>query len=332
LPGWVSLKATIAQGASRPMPRRTPSIHTIDRICLGQTPRNGLQHSALEAWDARQAQCVALRFPKCCRRDSLHGPRGNCHGCSWPQGRSAPDTIVLVSAIQENLLRVEEQIAAACRRASRERGEVRLMAVSKVHPAEALAEALAAGVTLFGENRVQEYEAKRSRLRELGAGDAEVHLIGHLQSNKSAKAAEMFAGIDSVDSLRLAERLHEAAGGLGRRLPILLELKLSDEPTKAGLLPESPELAALLERLPDLTQLAVRGLMTIAPFDENPETARACFRRLRALRDELAQAHPKLDLGELSMGMSGDFAIAIEEGSTLVRIGTALFGARPRQG
>jgi PLP dependent protein len=244
----------------------------------------------------------------------------------------ATDTMVFVTAFHENLSRVEEQIAAACRRACRPRGDVRLMAVSKVHPAEALAEAFAAGVTLFGENRVQEYEAKRARLRELGVADAQVHLIGHLQSNKSAKAAEIFSGIDSVDSLRLAERLNEATGRLGRRLPILLELKLSDEPTKSGMPPQSQELPALLERLPDLAHLAVRGLMTIAPFDDNPESARACFRRLHVLRDELARAHPKLELRELSMGMSGDFEIAIEEGSTLVRIGTALFGARPRLG
>jgi PLP dependent protein len=237
-----------------------------------------------------------------------------------------------VTDFRETLARVEEEIATACRRASRSREDVRLMAVSKVHPAEALAEAFAAGVTLFGENRVQEYEVKRERMRELGVGDAEVHLIGHLQSNKSAKAAEIFAGIDSVDSLRLAERLNDAAERLGRRLPILLELKLSDEATKAGIPPESPELPALLERLPDLANLEVRGLMTIAPFDDNPETARACFRRLRTVREELARAHSKLDLRELSMGMSGDFTIAIEEGSTLVRIGTALFGARPRQG
>jgi PLP dependent protein len=237
-----------------------------------------------------------------------------------------------VTAFKENLARVEEQIAAACRRASRARDEVQLMAVSKVHPAEALAEAFVAGVALFGENRVQEFEAKRTRLGDLGAADAEVHLIGHLQSNKSAKAAEIFAGIDSVDSLRLADRLNEAAGRLGKKLPILLELKLSDEPTKAGLLPESPELAELLERLPDLAQLAMRGLMTIAPLDDNPESARACFRRLRSLREQLAQAHPRLDLRELSMGMSGDFAAAIEEGSTLVRIGTVLFGPRPRPG
>jgi hypothetical protein len=204
------------------------------------------------------------------------------------------------------------------------------MAVSKVHPAAALAEAVAAGLTLFGENRVQEFETKREELGKLGVRGAEVHLIGHLQSNKSARAAELFDGIDSVDSLRLAERLNEAAGKLGKTLPILLEIKLSHEPTKNGVEPDSAEMQSLLERLPDMTHLAMRGLMTIAPFDENPESARDCFRRLRALRDRWSEEFPRLDFRELSMGMSGDFEIAIEEGSTLVRIGTALFGARPR--
>jgi PLP dependent protein len=225
---------------------------------------------------------------------------------------------------------VEERIVAACRRAGRERDTVQLMAVSKVHPAEALAEAVAAGLTLFGENRVQEFEAKRVRLAELGTAGAKVHLIGHLQSNKSAKAAEIFDGVDSVDSLRLAERLNDAAVKLGKRLPVLLELKLTDEPTKAGMDPESAELRELLERLPELGSLEMRGLMTIAPLDENPESARACFRRLRELRETLAGAHPRLNFDELSMGMSGDFEIAIDEGSTLVRIGTALFGSRLR--
>lgn len=202
------------------------------------------------------------------------------------------------------------------------------MAVSKVHPAERILEAVEAGVSLFGENRVQEFEAKRGRLRELGVTSAEVHLIGHLQSNKSGKAAELFDGIDSVDSLHLAERLNEAAGKLTKQLPVLLEIKLSPEASKAGLDPEGAELRAVLERLPDLRQLRMRGLMTIAPLDEDPETARACFRRLRALRDQWGRQYPALDFGELSMGMSGDFEVAIEEGSTLVRIGTALFGER----
>jgi hypothetical protein len=202
------------------------------------------------------------------------------------------------------------------------------MGVSKMHPAEALAEAAGAGLILFGENRVQEFEAKRLRIAELGLGGVEVHLIGHLQANKTGKAAEMFDGVDTVDSLRVAERLNDAAGKLGKSLPVLVEVKLSDEPNKAGVAPEDPELSVLLERLPELSHLAMQGLMTIAPLDENPETARACFRRLRTLRDELARQFGRLNFDELSMGMSGDFEIAIEEGSTLVRIGTALFGAR----
>lgn len=234
----------------------------------------------------------------------------------------------IVGGFSERLGKIEEQIAAACHRAGRTREDVRLMGVSKMHPAEALAEAVGAGLRLFGENRVQEFEAKRGQLARLGAAGAVVHLIGHLQSNKTSRAVEIFDGVDSVDSLRLAERLNDAAGKLGKRLPVLVEIKLSDEPTKEGLTPEAPELSALLERLPDFLHLKMRGLMTIAPLDENLERARACFRRLRTLRDELAAKYGRLDLHELSMGMSGDFEIAIEEGSTLVRIGTALFGAR----
>jgi len=235
-----------------------------------------------------------------------------------------------VNTFPERLAQVEDRISAACRRAGRERSTVRLMAVSKTHHAEAIAEAMSAGVTLFGENRVQEFEAKRARLLELGVTDAEVHLIGHLQSNKSNKAAELFAGIDSLDSMRLAERLNDAATRLGKRLDVLLEMKLSAEPTKTGLVPRSPELRDLLEGLPSLEHLRMRGLMTIAPLDEDPEAARACFRQLRGLQEQLAREFPELDFNELSMGMSGDFEIAIEEGSTLVRIGTALFGERPR--
>lgn len=214
------------------------------------------------------------------------------------------------------------------------------MAVSKTHPAETIAAGFAAGLREFGENRVQEFQQKLPALNNLGIGIAglvmasektvTVHLIGHLQSNKSARAAEIFSGVDTVDSLRLATRLDDAAEQLDRRLPILVEMKLSDEPTKSGVDPASPELAELLERLPELRHVEMRGLMTVAPFDENPETARACFRRLRLLRDELATRHGRLNFGELSMGMSGDFEIAIEEGSTLVRVGTAIFGARPR--
>ncbi len=243
-------------------------------------------------------------------------------------------------SIQDRLSSVLSLIHAACRRSGRNPDEVHLMAVSKTHPAEAIAAAFQAGVRLFGENRVQEFQQKSSDLKVSGIGVkgvdagkqqlAEVHLIGHLQSNKAAKAAEIFSGMDTVDSLRIAQRLNDAAMRLERRIPVLLEIKLSEEETKTGLLPDSRELSELLERLPGLHHLTTRGLMTVAPLDENPVTARTCFRTLRKLRDQLATQHPQLDFGELSMGMSGDFEIAIEEGSTLVRIGTAIFGTRPK--
>ncbi len=208
------------------------------------------------------------------------------------------------------------------------------MAVSKTHPVELLVEAAAAGHRLFGENRVQEFAGKAQHLAQIGySGERalDIRLIGHLQSNKSGPAAEVFSGIDTVDSLRLAERLHQAACRLNHVLPVLLEIKLSPEETKEGLPPDAPELAALLERLPDLhAHLPLRGLMTVAPIADDPAVARGCFRALRELREQLARQHPRLCFDELSMGMSGDFEAAIDEGSTTIRIGTAIFGARPR--
>jgi pyridoxal phosphate enzyme (YggS family) len=239
----------------------------------------------------------------------------------------------------DNLARVEEEIAAACRAAGRPRREIELVAVSKVHPTAAIIEAVGLGLRLFGENRVQEYAGKATELAELEArgefarDGMRALLIGHLQSNKAAKAVEVFDGVDSVDSLKLAERLDEAVARspkwVGQKLPILLEIKLSHEESKEGLEPDAKELHDLLERLPSLPNLSVQGLMTIAPFGVPEQETRACFRALRELRDKLTQAHPKLSLPVLSMGMSGDFAWAIDEGATRIRIGTALFGKRP---
>lgn len=237
-----------------------------------------------------------------------------------------------MTSLVENLERVEAAIQAACRQAGRARAEVELMAVSKTYPAATIAEAAALGLTLFGENRVQEFAAKASSaaaLRDTFGNQAiRVHLIGHLQSNKAARAAELFDAVDSVDSVRLAERLNDAAGKLGKRLPILIEVKLSPEEAKAGLEPESREAAHLLEALPGMAHLETRGLMTIAPWGVAEDVTRACFRSLRTWRDRWAAANPKLNLDVLSMGMSGDFALAIEEGATRIRIGTALFGKR----
>ncbi len=241
-----------------------------------------------------------------------------------------------MTALAENLERLEEAIGEACRRAGRSRGEVELMAVSKTYPATTITEAAGLGLRMFGENRVQEFAAKSADiagLRATGSNAAAdepvlVHLIGHLQSNKATRAVELFDAVDSLDSVRLAERLNEAAGKLGKRLPVLIEVKLSEEETKSGLDPESAEAAQLLVRLPSLQHLHARGLMTIAPWGVAPDATRACFRALRECRDRWAAAHPRLNLDVLSMGMSGDFPLAIEEGATRIRVGTALFGKR----
>jgi len=236
-----------------------------------------------------------------------------------------------LSDLKENLEQLEAAIAQACHSAGRQRAEVELMAVSKTYPAVTIAEAAALGLALCGENRVQEFAGKAAELdalRQRAVTPIRVHLIGHLQSNKAMRAVELFDGIDSVDSLRLAERLNEAAGKCAKRLPVLIEVKLSFEESKAGLDPVSAEAAQLLERLPDLAHLDLRGLMTIAPFGVPEAETRACFRSLRDWRDRWAAAYPRLSLDVLSMGMSGDFALAIEEGATRIRVGTALFGAR----
>jgi PLP dependent protein len=226
-------------------------------------------------------------------------------------------------SIASNLERIKNEIADACARAHRDPSTVALMAVSKMHSAEAVREAYQAGQRLFGENRVQEWQTKRDSLTDLFP-TAQINLIGPLQNNKTAKAAEIFDAIDTLDSLKTAERLNATAQSLNKTLRILIEVKLSPEDTKHGLAPE--ELPALLRALEPLTHLQPRGLMTVPPFDENPETARPYFQHLRRLRDEHFTLCPTLT--ELSMGMSNDFAVAIEEGSTTVRIGTAIFGKR----
>ncbi len=262
-----------------------------------------------------------------------------------PEETSAEETSAEIRArLADNLARLEQQITAACNQAGRPRAEVELVAVSKTHPAPVLREAVSLGLHVFGENRVQEFAAKSAELslsRLPGAAATvrshmRVHLIGHLQSNKAAKAVEVFDAVDSLDSLKLAERLNAAVAESplwkAKRLPVLIEIKLSAEETKAGLAPDSPELAELLERLPHLSHLEAQGLMTIAPLDVPEAETRACFRALRLLRDKLAQARPLLHLPVLSMGMSGDFALAIAEGATRIRVGTALFGVRPGYG
>ena len=230
-------------------------------------------------------------------------------------------------SIAQNLALVRDRIAAAARRAGRQPEDIALMAVSKTFPAERIREAYDAGLRLFGENRVQEFAGKTDALRDLR--DAEWHLIGHLQTNKAAKAVELFAAVDSVDSLRLAQKLNASAQQLGKKLKVLIEINVGGEAAKSGVAPESRELEELLSAAPELEHLEFRGLMTIPPFTEDPQEARPYFRKLRELRDQIARRLPAFNMRELSMGMSHDFEVAIEEGSTCVRVGTAIFGERP---
>ncbi|MGA7909172.1 MAG: YggS family pyridoxal phosphate-dependent enzyme [Candidatus Sulfotelmatobacter sp.] len=231
--------------------------------------------------------------------------------------------------ITDNIAAVRERLAAAARRAGRSADQILLMAVSKTQPPERIREAYTAGQRLFGENRVQEFATKAAELADLR--EAEWHMIGHLQTNKAGKAAEYFGAVDSVDSMKLAEKLDAAAGGLGKKLSVLIEINVGGESAKTGVASDSRELEELLLAAPRLESLEFRGLMTVPPFTDDPQDARPYFRRLRELRDMIAGRRlPAVSMGELSMGMSHDFEVAIEEGSTCVRVGTAIFGARPK--
>ena len=220
------------------------------------------------------------------------------------------------ATIAERLAAVRAEIAAACERADRDPAEVRLIAVSKTQPTAAIREAVAAGHVDFGENRVQEGIAK---LDELADSTARIHLIGHLQRNK-ARFAGRFASVQSIDSVALAAAVSRR---LDAPLPVLLEVNIAGEASKQGFKPS--ELEAALREIAALPQLEVKGLMTIAPLAADPEAARPVFRALREMRDVLAG---EWGLRELSMGMSNDYAVAIAEGATIVRIGRAIFGER----
>jgi pyridoxal phosphate enzyme (YggS family) len=230
-------------------------------------------------------------------------------------------------SIVENIARIRERISTAARRAGRNPADVTLLAVSKTFPSESIREAYAAGIRVFGENRVQEFSGKSWDLHDLG--DAEWHLIGHLQTNKAAKAAELFTAIDSLDSVKLAEKLNTAAEKMGKNLPVLIEINVGGEEAKSGIAPESQELRQILLGAPQWKNMAIRGLMTVPPYADDAERTRRFFRHLHELRDEIAARHlPAVTMDMLSMGMSHDFEVAIEEGSTCVRVGTAIFGER----
>jgi pyridoxal phosphate enzyme (YggS family) len=221
-----------------------------------------------------------------------------------------------------NLEHLRRRIAAACARAGRDPASVTLLAVSKGQPPEVVRAAADLGLTLFGENKVQEAKAKIP----LCPGRLRWHLVGHLQSNKARDAVHWFEMIQSLDSLALAAELQKQAEKAAKTVPVLLEVNVAGEATKFGYRPE--QLLAELRELNAFPRLEIQGLMTLAPWTPDPEKVRPVFRRLRELKAECEQ-RLGAPLGHLSMGMSGDFEVAIEEGATLVRIGTALFGPRP---
>jgi len=232
-------------------------------------------------------------------------------------------------SISENIAQLQERIANAARRAGRRPDQIALMAVTKTHPPERIREAYDAGLRLFGENRVQEFAGKGGALGDLQS--AEWHMIGHLQTNKAGKAVELFSAVDSVDSLKLAEKLNAAAQALGKRLTVLIELNVGGEEAKSGVALGSQELEDLLHAAPRLEALEFRGLMTVPPYTDDPEGSRPCFRKLRELRDAIASRKlSAISMDVLSMGMSHDFEVAVEEGSTCVRVGMSIFGERAK--
>ncbi|MGE5111037.1 MAG: YggS family pyridoxal phosphate-dependent enzyme [Acidobacteriaceae bacterium] len=238
-----------------------------------------------------------------------------------------------MTRISENISAVRERIEAAARRKSRNPSSIALMAVCKTKSAEEVRAAYDAGQRLFGENRIQEFQGKVEALASLRSGPdegaARFHLIGHLQSNKTTPAAELFDAVDSADSLHVLERLNAAALKLNKIIPVLLEINIGGEEQKAGLPADQSRLNQILLEAPRLEAIRIQGLMTVPPYTEDPDAARQYFRKLRELRDQIASRKlTGVSMDELSMGMSHDFEVAVEEDSTCVRVGTAIFGAR----
>ena len=218
---------------------------------------------------------------------------------------------------------------AAANRAGRSADEITLMAVSKTFPQRASAKPMPLGCAFSARTECRNLRRRRTALRDLR--DAEWHLIGHLQTNKAAKAAELFDAVDSVDSVRMAEKLNASANTAGKTLSVLIEINVGGEQAKSGVAPGSDELEKILQGAPLWANLEIRGLMTVPPYTEDPEGSRRYFRRLRQIRDKIAARQlARIEMDVLSMGMSHDFEVAIEEGATCVRVGTAIFGGRVR--
>src|SRR6266567_1487181 len=231
-------------------------------------------------------------------------------------------------SLAEKIGGVQHRIATAALRCGRKAEAITLMAVTKTVSPERIREAYDAGLRVYGENRIQEFAGKVEVLH--GLSDAEWHMIGHLQTNKAVRAVELFRHVDSVDSARLARKLNDAASETRKRVSVLIEINIGGEQAKSGVAPDSAELEQILNSAPELTSHEFQGLMTVPPYNEDPEQSRPYFLKMRDLFGEIASRNlSAVHMEVLSMGMSHDFEVAIEEGSTCVRIGTAIFGERP---
>ena len=230
-------------------------------------------------------------------------------------------------SIAESIAILRDRLNAAAQRAGRDPRKITLMAVTKTVSAARIREAYDSGIRAFGENRVQEFAGKIAELRDLS--DAEWHMIGHLQTNKAAQAAELFSHVDSVDSLKLARKLNQATAAIGKRLRVLIEINIGSEAAKNGVAPASADLQQLLAAAPELSNLDIRGLMAVPPYNDDPQQSQSYFQRMGELFATIAgHQMPAIYMEVLSMGMSHDFEVAIANGATCVRIGTAIFGER----
>ena len=235
-----------------------------------------------------------------------------------------------VDTIKTRWQQVQDRVASAAIRSGRDPNDIRIMAVSKTVPLPQIIEAYDAGISLFGENRIQEAQQKFGTHRESLPASAELHLVGHLQTNKARKAHELFDMIHSVDSVNLTETLSRIASESNRRIPILIEVNTSGEDSKFGISPD--QVLNFTRQVALFPNLQIQGFMTVGGWLPDPEQVRPCFQKLREIRDQVESLKiPNVNTEILSMGMTNDFEVAIEEGSTLVRIGTAIFGARPDQ-
>ena len=308
----------------------TPAIRNTSKSCACIAESHSNRHSS-DACNVHQNRAISLTAGR-----EIVAPKAPGDPMARRPHARIARMMTEAAEIAANIEGIRERIARAAERATKRaanvskpapnvNGGVKIVAISKTFSANALRSAYDAGLRDFGENRVQEWESKRAQLSDLAAMDATWHMIGHVQGNKAARVAQLFHRVDSLDRLAVAQKLDSAAAAEGKRLPVLIEVHLGGESSKTGV--AEADLAALAQAAAALAHLDLQGLMTIPPYFEDAEQVRPYFRKLRELRDALSATLGR-ELPVLSMGMSHDFEVAVEEGATEVRIGSAIFGAR----